>query len=94
MSRALSHNRVASTRVLTDNYRKLANIFEEDMLSHTMRIKELRERRGLTQMELAKLSGVSRATIARYEAGENRHPHPATVKRLAKVFKVRPLELM
>jgi transcriptional regulator with XRE-family HTH domain len=62
-------------------------------VSHSMRIKELRERRGLTQMELAKLSGVSRATIARYEAEEDRRPHPATVKRLAKVLKVKPPEL-
>jgi transcriptional regulator with XRE-family HTH domain len=61
-------------------------------VSH-LRVKELRNSRGLTQMELAKLSGVARATIARYEAGEDRRPHPSTIKRLAKVLKVRPEDL-
>jgi transcriptional regulator with XRE-family HTH domain len=45
-------------------------------------------------MELAKLSGVGRATIARYEAGEDRRPHPETVRKLAKALKVRPEELI
>jgi transcriptional regulator with XRE-family HTH domain len=61
---------------------------------HISRVKELRKRRGLTQMELAVLSGVSRATIARYEAGENRRPHPATVRKLAKALKVKPEDLI
>jgi transcriptional regulator with XRE-family HTH domain len=61
-------------------------------MSH-LRVQELRNSRGLTQMELAVLSGVSRATIARYEAGEQRRPHPATVGRLARVLKVRPEDL-
>src|SRR5918911_5468351 len=68
--------------------------FKERTVSHIVRVKELRERRGLTQMELAILSGVSRATIARYEAGEQRRPHPATVRKLARVLKVRPEDLL
>jgi transcriptional regulator with XRE-family HTH domain len=58
-----------------------------------LRLKELRERRGLTQTELAKLSGVSRATIARYEAGEQHRPHSKTVRKLARALKARPEEL-
>ncbi len=61
---------------------------------HLSRLKEHRERRGLTQMELATLSGVSRATIARYEGGEVRRPHPSTVRKLARVLKVRPEDLV
>ena len=61
-------------------------------MSH-LRVKELRNSRGLTQMELAKLSGVARATIARHEAGEDRRPHPSTIKRPAKVLKVPPEDL-
>ncbi len=60
---------------------------------HLSRLKEHRERRGLTQMELAKLSGVGRATIARYEGGEARRPHPGTVRKLAKALKTKPAEL-
>lgn len=37
------------------------------------RLKKLRERRALSQYELAKISGVSRALIARLETG---HSHP------------------
>jgi DNA-binding XRE family transcriptional regulator len=94
MSTGLSHNRVVSTRVLRDNYGKLSNVFKGDNMYHNMRIKELREQRGLTQMELAKLSGVSRATIARYEAEEDRRPRTATVWKLAKVLKVKPEDLV
>ncbi len=61
---------------------------------HLSRLKEHRERRGLTQMELAKLAEVSRATIARYEGGEARRPHPGTVRKLAKALKVRPEALV
>ncbi len=45
-------------------------------------------------MELAKLAGVSRATIARYEAGEDLRPHPSTVRKLARVLKVKPEALV
>jgi transcriptional regulator with XRE-family HTH domain len=40
-------------------------------------------------MELAKLSGVSRATIARYEGGEDFRPYQSTARKLAQALKVR-----
>jgi transcriptional regulator with XRE-family HTH domain len=53
------------------------------------RLKEHREGRGLTQEELAKLSSVSRPTIAALELGY-RKAYPRTAEKLAKALKVRP----
>ncbi len=57
------------------------------------RLKEHRERRGLTQEELATLSGVSRPTIAALELGY-RKAYTRTTAKLAKALKVKPSELM
>lgn len=46
------------------------------------RIKEIREKKGITQEELAKLSGVSRGTIA---ALENETARTTTTKTLLKI---------
>jgi transcriptional regulator with XRE-family HTH domain len=56
------------------------------------RLKEHRKRRGLTQEELAKLSDVSRPTIARLETTDTRAT-PETAHKLAKVLKVKPEKL-
>jgi transcriptional regulator with XRE-family HTH domain len=54
---------------------------------------EYRRRRTLTQEELAKLSGVSRATIAALEMG-HRGAHPSTIEKLARVLRVKPQGLI
>ena len=56
------------------------------------RLKEHRERRGLTQEELAKLADVSRPTIARLETTRDR-AKPETARKLARALKVRPEDL-
>ena len=61
-------------------------------MSYLYRLREHRKRRGLTQIELSKISEVSRATIADLEAGK-RGAYRSTVKKLAKALKVKPHEL-
>ena len=63
-------------------------------LMRLSRLKEHRERRGLTQMELSKLTDVGRATIAAIEAGKRQRPHPTTRRQLARALKVRPEDLV
>ena len=57
------------------------------------RLKEHRERRMLIQHELATLSGVGRATIARLETTDTRAT-PTTARKLAKALKTKPEELV
>jgi transcriptional regulator with XRE-family HTH domain len=58
------------------------------------RLKEHRQRRRLTQMELAKLSDVGRAKIAAIEAGKRPRPHPTTRQQLSRALKVKPRDLV
>lgn len=55
-------------------------------------LRDLRIRAGLTQIDLADRSGVARTTIIRLEGGDP-HPHPSTLKKLARALKVKPPEL-
>jgi transcriptional regulator with XRE-family HTH domain len=57
------------------------------------RLAEHRRRRGLTQEELSKLSGVSRPTIAVLETG-HRRSYEATAHKLARALKVKPEALV
>ena len=59
----------------------------------TPRLRELRERAALSQEDLAKRSGVSRATIADLEA-DKRPSRPSTRRKLAEALGVAPAELM
>lgn len=52
------------------------------------KIKELREKRKLSQAELAELSGVSRPTISRLESGEDVVINSRTLEKLAKALEV------
>jgi transcriptional regulator with XRE-family HTH domain len=59
----------------------------------TRRLKELRERVSLSQMELSERSGVSRATIADLELGK-RGAQPKTRRKLATALGVEPWDLV
>jgi len=57
------------------------------------RLRELREAKGLSQDDLARLSGVARATIQSAELGR-RKPRPSTRRRLAQALGVRPEDIL
>ncbi len=59
----------------------------------TPRLRELRERAALSQEDLARKSGVSRATIADLEA-DKRPARPSTRRKLAEALGVEPAVLM
>jgi transcriptional regulator with XRE-family HTH domain len=56
------------------------------------KLRAARERRALSQAELAKLAQVSKGTIVRIESGAD--AHPPTVRKLAEALDVEPSELM
>lgn len=56
-------------------------------------VRELRERAGLTQEELAKRSGVAQPNIAAYESGQRR-PSQTMLKRLAAAAPPRPSKVL
>ena len=58
-----------------------------------MRLKTLRERRGMTQEQLAEKSGVSRTYLARLETGRQ-DPTLSTLEKLAKALKVKVAKLI
>ena len=49
------------------------------------RIKELRDKKGLTQAQLGELLGVVKTTISQYESGD-RTPDAAKLEKLADIF--------
>ena len=51
-------------------------------------LKALRERKGLTQVELAEKAGVTQSYLARLEAGERENPSLDVLKRLAEALGV------
>ncbi len=58
-----------------------------------MRLKALREARGLTQAVLAKKARISRAYLARLEMGMH-DPHLSRLRALAKALRVKVSELV
>lgn len=61
----------------------------QDMTKETIAkaIRNARERKGLSQTEVAKKAGITRNTVARIERGEQ-EPTFATVKKIAKVLDI------
>ena len=55
-------------------------------------LKEIRESKALTQVELSKLSGLSERAIVDLEF-RRRKPRPSTRRRLARALKVRPEDI-
>ena len=58
-----------------------------------LRLREVRERKFLSQQELAGLAGVTKPNISRLENGHQK-PRPRTVRRLAAALGVAPEELV
>ena len=58
------------------------------------RIKRLRQLKGITQEELAKIIGLQRAAIAKYEIGIVENMKQTTIKKMADYFGVKPSYLM
>lgn len=58
-----------------------------------VRLRLVRERKALTQQQLAVKAGVNRVTVARLERGSDQ-PLPTTVRKLADALGVDPEELM
>jgi len=59
----------------------------------SMQIRQLREKRDMTQTELAKAAGITRIYVAKIEAGEKIPSIPILLK-LAKALKVKAGELL
>ncbi len=57
------------------------------------RLREERKRSRLTQEELARVSGVTRVTIARLETGASKTATLDTARKLARALKVDPGDL-
>jgi transcriptional regulator with XRE-family HTH domain len=57
------------------------------------RLRFIRQRRALTQQQLAERAGINRVTVARLESGAD-SPKPTTVRKLADALRVGPDELM
>ncbi|AIM37382.1 hypothetical protein KO02_12280 [Sphingobacterium sp. ML3W] len=49
-------------------------------------IKEIRERKGFTQKELAIVSGLSEDTISKIESGKNQNPTVYVIKTISKAL--------
>ena len=64
------------------------------MIGINERIKEMRNRKGLTLLEVSKYIGVKEATIQRYESGTIKNIKHETICKLADLFDCEPSYLM
>jgi transcriptional regulator with XRE-family HTH domain len=60
----------------------------------TLKLKEYRERKGLSQAQLAKAVGVRQATISDLETGKSRRIELDVLDKLARVLGVKPAALL
>ncbi len=58
------------------------------------KLRGVRDRRLLSQRELAEKAGLSPTTILKLEAGKVDDPHPRTIRKLARALEVDPSELI
>ena len=58
------------------------------------KLKEVRDRRLLSQRELAEKAGLSPTTVLKLEDDRVKEPHPRTVRKLAQALEVDPAELV
>lgn len=59
----------------------------------TYKIKDMRKKRGISQWELSKRSGIARATISKLENGSEIDIRISTILALSKVLKCSPSKL-
>ncbi len=57
------------------------------------RLRAVRERKALSQRELAALAGMTHTQISRIETGLS-EPYPSTIRKLAKALGLEPSDLM
>lgn len=58
------------------------------------KLRGVRDRRLLSQRELAEKAGLSPTTILKLETGKVDDPHPRTIRKLARALEVDPSELV
>lgn len=63
------------------------------MVKLAAKLRALRERRGMSQEQLAEAAGLGRSHLARLETARQ-DPTLTTIEKLAKALKVKPAELL
>ena len=58
------------------------------------KLRRVRDKRLLSQRELAEKAGLSPTTILKLETGKVDDPHPRTIRKLARALEVDPSELV
>jgi transcriptional regulator with XRE-family HTH domain len=89
--KVVCHNCSLLASFLLLNYNKNKHL-EKGGWVQIPRLREWRERRALTQVELAEKAGVSERSVAGYEAGHG--ARPPTVRRLAEALGIEVTDLM
>ena len=82
---------------MNDNEAKGRNVCTIlDVMPHISgdRLRKVRDKRLLSQRELAERAGLSPTTILKLESGRVDEPHPRTIRKLADALDVDPDELV